>query len=86
MSSTVLVALLAATPPTAAAVLTFLAARASDKRGSIDRAAVTAKSIDQLGGAVARVEGAVERIEGTLTDIRERVARLEGGRQPIGDR
>ena len=83
MSSNVLVAMLAATPPTAAAILTFIAARASDKRVAADRAAVVAKSLDQLGAAIARIESAVDRVETTLADVRERVARLEGARHPV---
>jgi len=84
MTETVVIALLAGVPPTLAAILTFLAARASDRRAATERAAVTANSIDQLGTAVGRVESAVERVESALGDVRERVARLEGARQPVG--
>ena len=78
MSEGILVAIVAAWPPTLAATLTFLAARASDRRASVERAAVTAESLDQLGTAVGRVEAAVERVETGLGDVRERV-RPSGG-------
>jgi hypothetical protein len=78
MTEGIVVAIVAAWPPILAAILTFLAARASDRRASVERAAVTAQSLDQLGSALSRVEAAVERVETGLGEVRERVARLEG--------
>jgi hypothetical protein len=75
-----IVAVVAAWPPTLAAVLTFLAARSSDRRAADERVAVVAQSIDTLGTAVARVDDAVERVEAGVVELRERVARLEGTR------
>jgi len=75
-----IVAVVAAWPPTLAAVLTFLAARSSDRRAADERVAVVAQSIDTLGTAVARVDDAVERVEAGVVELRERVARLEGAR------
>jgi hypothetical protein len=80
---TVLVAAVAAWPPTLAALLTFLAARASDRRTAAEHAAVTAQSLDHLSAAVGRVEAAVEHVESGVCDLRERVARLEGPWQPV---
>jgi hypothetical protein len=86
MTEGIVVAIVAAWPPILAAILTFLAARASDRRASVERAALTAQSLEQLATAVGRVEAAVERVETGLGDVRERVARLEGSREPIGRR
>lgn len=83
MSEGIVVAIVAAWPPVLAATLTFLAARAADRRASLERAALTAQSLDQLATAVGRVEAVVERVETGLGDVRERVARLEGGRAPV---
>lgn len=83
MSTEIVVAIVAAWPPVLAATLTFLAARAADRRASLERAALTAQSLDQLATAVGRVEAVVERVETGLGDVRERVARLEGGRAPV---
>jgi hypothetical protein len=76
----VLVAVVAAWPPTLAALLSFVVARSSDRRAAQERAAVTAQSLDHLGAAVGRVEATVERVEAGVCDLRERVARLEGAR------
>jgi phage shock protein A len=83
VSEGIVVAIVAAWPPVLAATLTFLAARAADRRASLERAALTAQSLDQLATAVGRVEAVVERVETGLGDVRERVARLEGGRAPV---
>lgn len=80
MKEALIVAVVAAWPPTLAAVLTFLAARSSDRRAADERVAVVAQSIDTLGTAVARVDDAVERVEAGVVELRERVARLEGAR------
>lgn len=59
MSEGIVVAIVAAWPPVLAATLTFLAARAADRRASLERAALTAQSLDQLAAAVGRVEAVV---------------------------
>jgi hypothetical protein len=73
-----LVALIAATPPTLAALLTFVAARSAMRRESESRAAVVTHSLDVLQAAVGRIERAVERVDTGVGDLRERVAHLEG--------
>jgi hypothetical protein len=78
MTAAVVIALVAAAPPTLAAVLTFAAARASDRREGQVRAAVVDRSLDSLHTSVGQVADAVGRVEGVVTDLRERVARLEG--------
>lgn len=72
------IALIAATPPTLAAVLTFLAARSAMRRESDAHAAVLTHSLDTLQTTVDRIERIVERIDGGIGDLRERVAHLEG--------
>lgn len=84
MREAVIVAVVAAWPPTLAALLAFLAARASDRRSAAEGTAATAQSLDHLSAAVGRVEAAVEHVESGVCDLRERVARLEGPRQPVG--
>lgn len=78
MRSSVLVAFIAATPPTLAAMLAFFSTRASARVAANERAAMVAQSLDNLGNALARVEAGVERVETAVTDLRERVAHLEG--------
>lgn len=78
MKGAVLVAAIAAGPPTLAAVLAFLASRSSTRQGVHERAAVVTQSLESLHAAVTRVEASVERVETGVTDLRERVARLEG--------
>jgi hypothetical protein len=74
----VVFAAVAAVPPTLAAVLTFAAARAADRRVGRERAAVVDQSLGSLHTSVGQVADAVGRVEGVVTDLRERVARLEG--------
>lgn len=78
MTVAVVVALVAAVPPTLAALLTFMAARSSDRRVGKERAAVVDQSLEALHSSVGQVADAVGRVEGVVTDLRERVARLEG--------
>jgi hypothetical protein len=80
MRGSVLVAFIAATPPTLAAMLAFFSTRASARMAAHERAAMVAQSLDNLGNALARVEAGVERVETAVTDLRERVAHLEGAR------
>lgn len=82
MSAGLTVALVAASPPTLAALLAYGAARASARQAATERAAVIDQSLDSLNAAVARVEAAVARVESGVGDLRERVARLEGAHQP----
>jgi outer membrane murein-binding lipoprotein Lpp len=80
VKDTMLVAVVAAWPPTLAAVLSFVIARSSDRRAAQERAAVTDQRLDHLGTAIGRVEATVERVDTGVGDLRERVARLEGTR------
>jgi hypothetical protein len=83
MTDGVVVAAVAAVPPTLAAVLTFTAARASDRRAARERAVVVDQSLDSLHSSVGQVADAVGRVEGVVTDLRERVARLEGAQAAV---
>lgn len=83
MTEGVLIAIVAAWPPTLAATLTFLAARAADRRASMDRAAATAQSLEALGASVGRVEAVIERVDAGVGELRERVARLEGASDAV---
>lgn len=78
MTDAVLIALVAAVPPTLAALFTFAAARSSDRRLREERAAVVDQSLESLHASVGQVGDAVGRVEGVVTELRERVARLEG--------
>jgi hypothetical protein len=78
VTEALVVAAVAAWPPTLAAVLSFLAARSSDRRAVDERAALVAQSLDTLGTTVAHVDAAVERVETGVVELRERVSRLEG--------
>ena len=83
MTDAVVLAAVAAVPPTLAAVLTFTAARAADRRAAAERAATVDQSLDGLHASVAQVGDAVGRVEGVVTDLRERVARLEGAQAAV---
>ena len=78
MASAVEVAAIAAAPPTLAAVLTFLQARAANRRAAEQDALGVARALGDLQGTVSRVEASVQRIDEGVLDLRERVARLEG--------
>lgn len=80
MTGSILVAAIVAAPPTLAATLAFLAARASDRTAARERASTVALSLDNLRTAVTRVESTVDRIDAGVIELRERVARLEGAR------
>jgi len=74
----VLVAAIADVPPTLAALLTFFVARSSARVATLERPAFVDHSLENLHAAVTRVEGVVARVDVGVTDLGERVARLEG--------
>jgi hypothetical protein len=76
--ATIVVALIAATPPTLAATLAFFAARGQDRVAVAERAATVAQSLHYLRSAVGRVEASVGRVEDGVGELRERVAHIEG--------
>ncbi len=87
MTATLIVAVIAAVPPTLAALLAFFGTRRSDRVAVEERAATFALSLENLQATVGRVESTVDRVEqgvvdlrGVVTDLKERVARLEGAR------
>jgi len=71
MSDAATVAVIAAVPPTLAAVLGYLSNR------SVRRAIATSDELP-IGALVERIEARVEHLDGKLTDVGRRVARLEG--------
>jgi hypothetical protein len=78
MKVAIVIAVIAATPPTLAAMLAFFTGRASDRAAASERAAVVSQALEHLGLAVDRVEAGVGRVEAGVVELRERVARLEG--------
>jgi len=58
----VLVAFIAATPPTLAAMLAFFSTRASARVATLERTATVAQSLDNLRTAVDRIESAVDLV------------------------
>ena len=78
MRGAVLVALIAAAPPTVGAVLTYLQARSARREAAEQRAAATDRTLEVLGGAIERLQQTTDRVEGAVSDLRERVGRLEG--------
>lgn len=80
-----IVAVIASTPPTLAAMVAFFASRSSARLATQERAASVGQSLDTLEAAVARIESGVERVECGVVELRERVARLEGaqGARPV---
>lgn len=77
MTAPIVIAVVAATPPTMAALLTYFSSRASDRTAQ-ERASAVAQSLENLGVTVARIDACVERVESGVVELRERVARLEG--------
>lgn len=77
MTATLIVAAIAAVPPTLAALLAFFGTRRSDRVAVQERAATFALSLETLQTTVGRVESTVGRVEQGVVDLRERVARLE---------
>lgn len=78
MTETVVVATIAAAPPTAAAILAYASARTT-------RRELSRSSLVELTGHIAavverleRIEGIVDRTDTAIGDLRERVARIEG--------
>lgn len=82
MKSEIVVAAMAAIPPTLAAILGFLANRRSFRRslGTSPRVPLAAviKSVDTK---VERIEAKVDGLGEGQADVRERLAHLEGERQ-----
>ena len=71
MRTEVLLALIAAVPPTLAAVLAFLSSR------SVRRSIATPGQVP-IGPLVERLQGQVDHIERSIEDIANRLAHLEG--------
>lgn len=65
-----LVAVVAATPPTVAALLAFFATRSSHRLAVEERAATVAQSLDSLATALGRIESAGERVEAGVVELR----------------
>jgi predicted nucleic acid-binding Zn-ribbon protein len=74
----VVVALIAAVPPTVAGLLAFAQARSAKRAESAQRSAETARTLEVLGAAIETVQATAERVESGVGDLRERVSRLEG--------
>ncbi|MGH9266966.1 MAG: hypothetical protein ACRD0D_02190, partial [Acidimicrobiales bacterium] len=65
-------------PPTLAALLAYFSARGAERHAARERAAGVAQSLETLRAGLGRVEATGSRIEAVVTELRERVARLEG--------
>ncbi len=79
MSEEVITALIAATPPTIAAVLGYLATKRSLRRSvGTSPGLPLAKVIERVDVKVDRVDSKVDRVIDGQAQIRERLARLEG--------
>ena len=78
MKGAVVVAMVSALPPTVAALLAFVQARAAQRASAAERTAGITQTVEILGGGIARLEVTVGRVDEGVTDLRERVARLEG--------
>lgn len=84
MSAAIVVAIIAAGPPTLASLLAYVTARSSQRAANRDQAAAVAHSLDTLEDAVTRIESTLGRVEDGVIELRERVARLEGARTACG--
>lgn len=82
MSEAVTVALIAAVPPSAAAVLGYLANRRSLKRSVGVRPGVPlTRVLDRVEAKIDRIDDKVDRLAEGQAAVRERLARIEAGQQ-----
>lgn len=82
MTSEVVIAMIAAIPPTLAAILGFLANRRSLRRSvGVSKGVPLAAVIRSVDTKVERIEAKVDRLGEGQADVRERLAHLEGERQ-----
>lgn len=82
MTSEVVIAMIAAIPPTLAAILGFLANRRSLRRSvGVSTGVPLAAVIRSVDTKVERIEAKVDRLGEGQADVRERLAHLEGERQ-----
>lgn len=72
------VALIAALPPTLAALLAYAQGRSAQRAASDQRSADTAPTLEILGSAIEGVQATTERVEAGVGELRERISRLEG--------
>ena len=89
MSSEILVAVIAAAPPTLAAVLGYVASKRSLKRSVGDNPGlplhqVLARMESRFDSRFDRVESKIDRIADEQAATRERLARLEARRRSTG--
>jgi hypothetical protein len=78
MTAAIVVAVIAAMPPTIGVILTYLQARAARREASHERMCATTSSLSVLSTAIERLQGTADRVEAGIADLRERVGRLEG--------
>lgn len=79
MTSEVVIAMIAAIPPTLAAILGFLANRRSLRRSvGVSTGVPLAAVIRSVDTKVERIEAKVDRLGEGQADVRERLAHLEG--------
>ena len=79
MSEAVMVALIAAAPPTVAAILGYLANRRSLRRSVGARPGIPlSRARERVETKVDRIEDKLDRLAEGQTAVRERVARIEG--------
>ncbi|HEX2039160.1 MAG TPA: hypothetical protein VHF47_05425, partial [Acidimicrobiales bacterium] len=52
-------------------------ARSAQRAASEERKAAVDRTLEVLGAAIERMQATTDRIDGGVTDLRERVARLE---------
>lgn len=82
MTSEIVIAMIAAIPPTLAVILGFLANRRSLRRSIGGSTGVPLVSVIRgMDSKVERIESKVDRLGEGQADVRERLAHLEGERQ-----
>ncbi|MPZ15539.1 MAG: hypothetical protein GEU73_14155 [Chloroflexi bacterium] len=89
MSQQIVIAVVAAVPPTVAAVLGFLASKRSIRRSiggnpGVPLREVLAQMETRSNSRLDRIESKLDRVADEHTGIRERLARLEAGQAPRG--
>ena len=77
MNEAIVIAAVAAAPPTLAALLAYTGARAAQREAAADRNGDLRHTVATIVGTLDRVASTVERVEGAVGDLRERVASLE---------
>lgn len=82
MSEPIWITFTGSAPPTVVGLLTYVHARAARRQTEHEQAGRIGSRLDDLAGAVHRIETTLTTIAADVTGVRERLARMEGAHTP----